>query len=877
MKKQILSMLLAIVMVVGLLPGASLTAFAEDPITYTAVGAIAPAHDVEKDGSTGIIAFDGEKALAEVIPHETTDGEEPDPGTGSGDDYDLSVFHGTRTDFRDESVYTLLISRFYDGDSSNNVRCWDDDMAGNPASDPAWRGDFKGLIEKLDYIKALGFTAVRLNPVVQNASGYDYHGFHPINLMDVDFRLESDGYTYEDLIDACHARGLKVLQVVNLNNTSNFGEEYLRKLFELDEDANWSSITDSLIPTETLLAQYPEYAELNPAEQYNARLDMLKAHITETLNADEHYHREKQMGYETYLEQQGQVAGDCVDINTENPEVALYLAKSCAWYAQMGVDAVLIENAKHINRWTYNEGILPLLNELLVRAGLELDIFCEITSRVRETWNHNNPSSSVPFYTWAETETKWQNNWDDEHPTANIKTSIDHYNAHSVFDASVTPTSDNALLDGINYHTPDYSQSNGMHAFDFTMMWNFENANNAFGAGVTGDKYMNDATWNLLSVDNWDYGPDGMEKTRYSLGVSAWKQNLNLMFTFRGIPSIYYGSEIEFAKGMPIDVGPNAPLANTGRAYYGDHLEGRVTATGFGEYEAAGTVAVTLNSELSQHIRMLNGLRQRIPALRKGQYTTDGKYVQGNMAFIRRYTDADIDSLALVTLTDGATFKNIPNGKYVDAVSGDIKNVTNGTLTVPSPGSTDLAVYVCCAEGFTGLDAELSPAESVLRFNVDGDTTKVSAITTVNGEAELPAAPELPDGYTFLGWIVNGEEYEPGETVAISVDSMARANLKQSNATAYPLWVGGEQVTSEKLEITGGSGTATYDPETNTLTLDNYTYTGTGYNDAAIYYNDENIFTSEAATLNLILKNENTVTHTGGGDSSYGVYAYSTL
>jgi len=792
------------------------------------------------------------------------------PGTGSGENSDLSVFYGTRTDFRDESVYTLLISRFYDGDSGNNVHCWDDGMAGNPDSDPAWRGDFKGLIEKLDYIKALGFTAVRLNPVVQNASGYDYHGSHPINLKEIDFRLESDGYTYEDLIDACHARGLKVIQGVNLNSTSNFGEEYLRKLFDLNEEANWSSITESLIPTEKLLEQYPDYAELNPGAQYQARLDMLKAHITETLNADERYHREKQMGYETYLEQQGQIAGDCVDINTENPEVALYLAEICAWYARMGVDAVMIDDAKHINRWTFNEGILPLLNELLDQAGLELDIFCEIVSRARETWNRNIPSLSVPFYSWAETEEKWQDNWNPDHPTANIQTSIDHFNAHDTLEEYDVPTSYNALLDGITYHTPDYSRSNGMHQFDFTMMWNFENANNAFRAGVAGDKYMNDATWNLLSVDNWDYGPDGMEKNRYSLGVGAWKQNLNLMFTFRGIPSILYGSEIEFAKNLPIDIGPNAPLANTGRAYYGDHLEGSVTASEFGAYEADGTVANTLNSELSQHIRMLNELRQKIPALRKGQYTTDGNYVSGNIAFIRRYTDedADIDSLALVTLTDGATFKNIPNGKYVDAVSGDVKSVTNGTLTVPAPTSTGLAVYVCCADGFTGLDAELSAAESVLRFNVDGDTTAVRAITTVNGKADLPAAPVLPDGYDFLGWIVNGEEYEPGETVAISVDSMARANLEKLVETPYPLWVGGEQFTSAKLEISGDSGTATYDPDNDTLTLNNYSYTGTGYNDAAIYYNGAN-------TLKLNLVGDNSVTHSSDTGLSYGVYAES--
>lgn len=60
----------------------------------------------------------------------------------------------------------------------NNVHCWDDQQANNPDSDPAWRGDFKGLIEKLDYIKALGFSAIWITPVVTNASGYDYHGYH---------------------------------------------------------------------------------------------------------------------------------------------------------------------------------------------------------------------------------------------------------------------------------------------------------------------------------------------------------------------------------------------------------------------------------------------------------------------------------------------------------------------------------------------------------------------------------------------------------------------------------------------------------------------------------------------------------------------------
>ena len=81
-----------------------------------------------------------------------------------------------RTDLREDSIYFVMTTRFYDGDTGNNVHCWADKDANNPDSDPAWRGDFKGLIEKLDYLKALGFSAIWVTPVVENASGYDFHG-----------------------------------------------------------------------------------------------------------------------------------------------------------------------------------------------------------------------------------------------------------------------------------------------------------------------------------------------------------------------------------------------------------------------------------------------------------------------------------------------------------------------------------------------------------------------------------------------------------------------------------------------------------------------------------------------------------------------------
>ncbi|MBQ6498671.1 MAG: glycosidase, partial [Ruminococcus sp.] len=85
-------------------------------------------------------------------------------------------------------------------------------------------------------------------------------------------------------------------------------------------------------------------------------------------------------------------------------------------------------------------------------------------------------------------------------------------------------------------------------------------------------------------------------------------------------------------------------------------------------------------------------------------------YVSGDMAYIKRYTAGGVDSLACVAVTGGATFKGIPNGKYIDAVSGDVKTVSNGTLSVGSVGKGNMRVYVCCASGFQGISGAVGPS-----------------------------------------------------------------------------------------------------------------------------------------------------------------------
>lgn len=656
-------------------------------------------------------------------------------------------------DMREESIYFVMTTRFYDGDSGNNVHCWDDKKANNPDSDPAWRGDFKGLAEKLDYIKALGFSAIWITPVVTNASGYDYHGYHALDFSTVDSRYESDDFTYQDLIRAVHAKDMKIIQDVVFQHTGNFGESYFCKIFEKNLNADLSDLKESMIPTQLLLNTYglksaEEYWAQPDSVQYQQRLNLLKnvtysgenGNTTGTMpaskdygiqklsdsnvyNANNYYHSGyfQSLNWDDWTCKYGQIEGDCVDLNTENPAVAEYTTDAYSKYIEMGVDGFRVDTVRHIPRLSLNLMYNQQILDAAKAAGKSnFLMFGEICTRYNDVWYRGHAEESTPYYTWKESNDKWAQQWNwgasAQEINENMNLTFDHYIQED--NPSRQPTSNNALLSGITYHTPDRSKASGMEAIDFQMHRLFGSASSAFNIAKSGDKYYNDATYNVMYVDSHDYAPEGYdEKVRFNGGTQVWAENLDLMFTFRGIPCVYYGSEIEFQKGCVIDKGPNIPLSETGRAYYGDYLKGDVNATDFSEYTASGTVADTLNNPLCKHIAKLNAIRRAVPALQKGQYTTSSSYVSGNMAYIRRYTNANegVDSLALVTISGGATFRNIPNGKYIDAVTGDIKTVTNGTLTVPSVSKANMRVYVCCESGFTGINGKIGGTTSYLK------------------------------------------------------------------------------------------------------------------------------------------------------------------
>ena len=78
-------------------------------------------------------------------------------------------------DWRSRSIYQLIVDRYARTDVSTTAAC-------DPADQKYCGGTWQGIINKLDYIADMGFTAIWISPLVKNIGGNaqigePYHGF----------------------------------------------------------------------------------------------------------------------------------------------------------------------------------------------------------------------------------------------------------------------------------------------------------------------------------------------------------------------------------------------------------------------------------------------------------------------------------------------------------------------------------------------------------------------------------------------------------------------------------------------------------------------------------------------------------------------------
>ncbi len=127
-------------------------------------------------------------------------------------------------------VYFLLTDRFYNGDKSNDYS-YGRFKDGKDEIGTFHGGDFKGIIQKLDYLKKLGINAIWITPMVEQSHGYigggdqnhsfpffAYHGYWAADFT----RLDPNYGTDEDLknlVKECHKRGIRLIVDTVMNHS----------------------------------------------------------------------------------------------------------------------------------------------------------------------------------------------------------------------------------------------------------------------------------------------------------------------------------------------------------------------------------------------------------------------------------------------------------------------------------------------------------------------------------------------------------------------------------------------------------------------------------------------------------------------------------
>ncbi|WP_017668731.1 alpha-amylase family glycosyl hydrolase [Sandarakinorhabdus sp. AAP62] len=274
---------------------------------------------------------------------------------------------------QDEVIYFLLPDRFANGDVKN-------DRGGlvggrlqtgfDPTSKAFFNGgDLAGVLQKLDYIQGLGATAIWLAPVfrnkpVQGGPGQEsagYHGYWITDFTSVDPHLGSND-DLKRLVDAAHARGLKVYLDIVTNHTADVIQyrecvgqpcPYRSRAdypFSRKGGVNGTPINAGFAGEKDTTAE--NWAKLTrPDFAYTPFIPAgeERSKTPAWLNDPIHYHNRG----ETVYRGESSQSGDFVsldDLATEHPRVLDGMIQIYGdWIDRLGIDGYRVDTAQHVN------------------------------------------------------------------------------------------------------------------------------------------------------------------------------------------------------------------------------------------------------------------------------------------------------------------------------------------------------------------------------------------------------------------------------------------------------------------------------------------------------------------------------------------------
>ncbi|NJN02462.1 MAG: cyclomaltodextrin glucanotransferase [Leptolyngbyaceae cyanobacterium SL_1_1] len=250
------------------------------------------------------------------------------------EDIDLEFLYTRDIEFRQETIYFIVVDRFHDGDPDNN------EGPNSELYDPTrtewgkyWGGDLQGIIDKLDYLKNMGVTAVWLTPLFEQVEGLfitsaAIHGYWTKDFKRLNPRFigkdenpslnetqASCDTVFDRLIQELHQRDMKLVLDVVCNHSSPDiegvkGELYDDgvKIVDFDNDADhW----------------YHHYGEVVDWE-------------------------------DDWQVQNCEMAG-LATFNENNADYRNYIKSAVKQWLDRGVDALRVDTVKHMPIWFWQE------------------------------------------------------------------------------------------------------------------------------------------------------------------------------------------------------------------------------------------------------------------------------------------------------------------------------------------------------------------------------------------------------------------------------------------------------------------------------------------------------------------------------------------
>ena len=470
-----------------------------------------------------------------------------------------------------DMIYFIMPDRFANGDTSNDsIPGLQEKFYGRNLPKGRHGGDMQGITQHLDYIQELGNTTLWLTPVLINdMATASFHGYAFTDHYTIDPRFGGEK-AYKQLIDAAHAKGMKVIQDAVYNHV---GSDHI-----LLKDK----------PTKDWLNNWPAFQQTSYKDQpafdpYASALD-----------------------YKIY--QDGWFTELMPDLNHRNPYVANYLIQHALWTVEeFGIDGWRIDT------YGYNElNFMNRCNKALMDEYPQLTLF-------GETW--------------------------------------------------VTGTPNQSYFMANNYNIPFKSNLPGVT--DFQMLWGMlAGLNEKYGwnegfsklyTTLAHDFVYKDPSKNVIFLDNHD-----LDRVYAVIGkdMNKMKQGLTWVLTLRGIPQIYYGTELLMDK-----------YKNPSDAEVRKDVPGGWPGDSTNNFIASGRSAQ--QNEIFNYIKTLANYRKQSTALQTGKLM---QFVPFNGIYV--YFRYDAKTTIMVVSSSNEADAEVKLDRFAERTNGfsRMKNVLTGEV-----------------------------------------------------------------------------------------------------------------------------------------------------------------------------------------------------